>query len=170
MVTRWDIALASNLAETLRRCGSDSRLFCTLMGPNAFGAGLMGEQDPRMEQVLERIESGLVHALIMVETDVWYRFPERRRLLAALDRLELSIVLDYTAPLERRADVFLPTQTIFETGGHWVNQEGRLQRAHPIFMGGEPIIFSGAGGIRRGSLISPFRAQCPSRLGGSWQS
>jgi NADH-quinone oxidoreductase subunit G len=44
----------------------------------------------------------------------------------------------------QKADISLPTKTLFETGGCLVNNTGYLQRATPVFKGGSPIQQTGA--------------------------
>jgi NADH-quinone oxidoreductase subunit G len=57
-----------------------------------------------------------------------------------LARIELLIVLDYLdTPVSRRAHVFLPTQTLYESGGIYINQEGRVQFSAAAFAGGTPV-------------------------------
>lgn len=144
ITTPGDIALAADLAESVRLANVDTGLFYTLCGANAYAAGLMESNPASMDLLLERIESGRVRGLIMIESDLHYSYPQQQRLQTALERLELLIVMDYTeTPLNERAHFFIPTQTIYETGGCWVNQEGRLQRAQPVNRGGEPIVITG---------------------------
>jgi NADH-quinone oxidoreductase subunit G len=84
--------------------------------------------------------------LVIVEADPWESFPDRPRLQAALKLLDHLVVLDYVdSPLGQAADCFIPTRTIYETGGHWINQEGRVQAALPIMDGGDPIAITGKG-------------------------
>jgi NADH-quinone oxidoreductase subunit G len=55
-------------------------------------------------------------------------------------------VLDYLdTPLVEAASAFVPTQTIYESGGSWINNEGRLQAADALIAGGEPIATTAAG-------------------------
>ncbi len=139
-----DIDLAAELARVLRRAGRDAKLFFLLEGPDAFGAGLLMEKPAGLEQVLDGIETGAIKALVVVENDLRADACRRERLAKALDRLELLIVWDRVAsPVAERAHIFLPTQTAYEAGGRWINQEGRLQRSRPAFAGGEPIARTG---------------------------
>jgi NADH-quinone oxidoreductase subunit G len=63
-----------------------------------------------------------------------------------MDRLELLVVLDYLpSTTVSCADIFLPTKTVFETAGTFVNQEGRAQQAFPVHHGGLPIALAGGG-------------------------
>jgi NADH-quinone oxidoreductase subunit G len=64
-----------------------------------------------------------------------------------MDRLELLVVGDYLpSSTVSCADVVLPTKTLFETAGTFINQEGRAQRAFPVHHGGLPIELTGGGG------------------------
>ena len=98
--------------------------------------------------LIEMIEKGTIKALILVENDPFWHFPDRDRLVRALERLELLVVLDYLpSPAAARAQVLLPSTTLFEgAGAHFVNQEGRLQFAPPLHQGGKPLSQVGGGG------------------------
>jgi NADH-quinone oxidoreductase subunit G len=135
-----DLAWALN--SEVRRCG----LFYVLPGANAFGAALVSGPRAAFTDLLTGIEQGAVKALVLVECDPFEQFADRRRLERALERLEHLVVLDFldTAAV-RRADVFLPTTTVFETGGFFVSQEGRLQRAQKGLPGALPVALAGGG-------------------------
>lgn len=144
ITTRQEIGLVAELTNALRQADTEAKLFFVLDGPNAFAAGLLMDPSSRMETILEDIEAARVKALVVVENDLWADCCHRRRLNRALDHLDLLIVLDHIAsPLAERADIFLPTQTVYETGGRYVNQEGRIQWCRPVFAGGEPIALTG---------------------------
>ena len=147
IVTCEEITLAADLAAAIRRTGPDAGLFYTFAGANDFATALMPPPAggaSSVELLLEQIENGNIRALLAVETDMWSQFPNRQRLLRGLQDLELLIVLDYVAsPLNDSAHFFIPTQTVFEHGGHWINQEGRLQAARPGFGGGQSIEITG---------------------------
>jgi NADH-quinone oxidoreductase subunit G len=121
-------------------------LFYTLTGANAYAAGLAVDEPVTADQVLAGIEAGRIRGLIAVESNLWTEFPNRQRLQAAFQQLDHAVVLDYIAtPLVNASGFFIPTQTIYECGGHWINNEGRLQAADALIAGGEPIEFTGAG-------------------------
>ena len=141
LVTAWEVARAAELARTLRQADINTALFYTLDGANAFAAGIVDAPVNSVEVVIDRIEAGEIRALVAAESDIWFRYPDRARLQAALERLDLLIVLDYLAsPLNETAQIFIPVRTIYETGGHWINQEGRLQAAEAVLRGGEQIV------------------------------
>jgi NADH-quinone oxidoreductase subunit G len=140
------VALAGRLARALHTSERRAGLFSILPGPNALSAALFSQSGRSITQVIEQIEQGHVKALLVVETDPFWRFSNRQRLAEALKRLELLVVMDHLdGPHGREADVILPSTTHFESGGTYINQEGRVQRAHPAFAGGIPIGFTGGG-------------------------
>jgi NADH-quinone oxidoreductase subunit G len=134
-------ALAADLARLLRTAGLDAGLFYLLPGANAFGAALLSAGGEDRAPLLEALESGAVKALVVVESDPFWDYPDRPRLLRALEKLELLLALDYLpSATVARADIFFPTLTLFERGpSSFVNQEGRLQLAPPVHLGGTPI-------------------------------
>jgi NADH-quinone oxidoreductase subunit G len=138
--------LAADLALLLQAAGKHAGLFYVLPGANAFGSALIADAQKSFLQIIEGIEGGEIKALILAESDPFSEFGHRQRLDQAINQLELLIVMDYlkTEAVER-AHVFLPTATIYETGGLYVNQEGRLQVAEMAYRGGLPIVQSGGG-------------------------
>jgi len=146
ITTAAEIGLAAALARTLRGAGTEAKLFYPLDGPNAFAAARMGDNDISIESILDQIEAGQIKALLVVENDLWRHCPDRDRLTRALGMLERFILLDYAvSPLVARATTFIPTQTVYEAGGRWINQEGRLQSARPVLAGGTSIDTTGQG-------------------------
>ena len=132
--------IAADLALFLMAMTERTGLFYILPGPNAFGAALLspaGEPVP----IIEAIEGGDIKALMLMECDPFTLFPDRARLEKALDRLDLLLVMDYVpSQAVNRAHIVLPTTTVFEgTESRFVNQEGRLQVASPVYAGGVPI-------------------------------
>jgi NADH-quinone oxidoreductase subunit G len=130
--------LAADLADLLREAIEGTGLFFVLPGPNAFGAGLLGgDQGP----ALDAVGSGRIKAMVFVEQDPFWGYPNRSRLEQALNRVEHLVVLDYLpSSLVEKAHVVLPTTTLFErTAGTFVNQEGRAQKVPPVHRGGTPL-------------------------------
>ena len=144
ILTSREIALAGDLAQLLCRTHKVAGLFYVLTGANAFAAALTQSERVSMETVLDRIENGSVRLLVAVEQDLWREFPDRKRLQKALKRLDHLVSLDYVnSPLNHEASYFIPTQPIYESGGHWINQEGRLQGASTVMAGGDTIEVTG---------------------------
>jgi len=136
--------IAADFALLLRAADKKAGLFYLLPGANAFGAGLLSKNELSMLSIIEAIENGAIKALVLVESDPFFQFPDRNRLAHALDMLDLLIVLDYlNSDAVQKAHVFIPTTTVYETGGVFVNQEGRAQMVRPAFSGGVPIVQSG---------------------------
>jgi len=132
--------LAADLARNLRSMKKDSGLFYLFTGANSFGAALLSNNGTSFEKILAEIETNAVRAMVLVESDPYVNFPDRIRLERAFERLDLLVVLDY---IDSRgagaADIFLPSMTLYEAGGLFINQEGRAQKASAAFWGGRPI-------------------------------
>ncbi|HYR03444.1 MAG TPA: NADH-quinone oxidoreductase subunit NuoG [Syntrophobacteria bacterium] len=139
-------AYAADCARMLRAAKERAGLFFVLPGANACGAALVCPDSAALEAIVDAIETGSVRALVVAESDLFSRFPDERRLEAALDKLDLLFVVDYVATrTAARASILLPAETLYEAGGCFVNQEGRLQRALPAYRGGTPILETGGG-------------------------
>ncbi|WP_373499014.1 molybdopterin-dependent oxidoreductase [Desulfococcus sp.] len=133
-------ATAAMGASHLKASGKAAGLCYLLPGPNAVGAALFTEGAHTVDGMVKEIEAGRIRALVVVEMDLFHACPDRARLEKALDRLELLVVVDYIdQPTVHRANVFLPSGTVFEAGGIFVNQEGRAQEIRPAFKGGIPL-------------------------------
>ncbi len=139
VAAEW-VELAADAALLLRAAQKKAGLFYVLAEANAFAAGLLTQLDSTTDRVLKAAAEGDIQALVLVENDPFATFPDRRLLEQALARIELLIVLDYLdTPASRRAHVFLPTQTLYESGGIFINQEGRVQYSAAAFAGGTPV-------------------------------
>ena len=131
---------AADHALLLHAAKDRAGLFYLMPGANAFGAALLSGQDHSLTDLIESIEKGAVKALILVEADPFWSFPDQERLRQALDKLDLLLVIDYLpSEAARLAHIFLPTQTLFEMETCFVNQEGRIQFAPAAHCGGIPI-------------------------------
>jgi NADH-quinone oxidoreductase subunit G len=132
--------LAADLALLLSAGDRQTGLFYLLPGANAFAAALLCETDKSLEKLLADIENDIIRALILVESNPLKSFPDVRRLTSALQKLDLIVAMDYVdTPALQTAHIVVPTATIFETGGLFINQEGRVQPASRAFTGGQPI-------------------------------
>jgi NADH-quinone oxidoreductase subunit G len=139
-------AFAADCARMLRAVKERAGLFFVLPGANACGAALVSPDSGSLAAVVDAVEKGSVRALVVTESDLFSRFPDERRLEEALDRLDLLVVVDYVATkTAARSSILLPAESLYEAGGCFVNQEGRLQRALPIYRGGTPILQTGGG-------------------------
>ncbi len=131
----------ADAAQIFSHIKEKSGLFYVFPGANSFGAALWDNSDKRsFEDILEKIEQDKIKALIVVENNPLFHFPDRNRLEDAIKKLELLLVVDYLpTPTFYCANIFIPSQTVFESGGSYINQEGRIQYAFPIHRGGIPI-------------------------------
>ncbi|MCU0591844.1 MAG: molybdopterin-dependent oxidoreductase, partial [Desulfobacterales bacterium] len=140
IVTAECVELAADAALLLTAAQKKAGLFYVLAEANAFAAALLTPSDSTTDRILKAAAEGHIQALVLVETDPFATFPDRRLLEQALARIESLIVLDYLdTPVSRRAHVFLPTQTLYESGGIYINQEGRVQYSAAAFAGGTPV-------------------------------
>jgi len=139
-------SLAADHAQLLRAAKKQVGLFYLLPQANSFGASLLAGDEVSFSEILEGIEDGRVKGLILAENDPFYNFHDRQRLELAIDKLDLLVVLDYfESAAVKKAHVFLPTSTLYEAGGIFLNQEGRLQAAPRAYLGGISIAQIGGG-------------------------
>ena len=133
-------ALAADYGRLLQAEKERVGLFYLMPGANAFGAAVLSSEGRSLSDTVYSIEKGEVKALVLVECDPLFLFPDKERLRKALHRLDLLIVMDYL-PSEavKDAGVFMPTRTLFETETAFVNQEARVQFSSPAHCGGVPI-------------------------------
>lgn len=111
-----------------------------LSGANSYGGALLSEEGPCFDTLLEGIEQGRIKALLCLESDPLGDFPDRKRVRAALARLDLLAVFDYAATATvREADLFFPTTALEEGAGTLVNNEGRMQPFAQVFVAGSPL-------------------------------
>ena len=146
IVATATIDVAADAALLLAAAQKKPGLFYLLPGPNAFAAGLAAQPAATTAELLQAVTEGKVKALVLVENDPYTTFSDRVLLDKALAKLDLLIVLDYLdTTASRRAHVFLPSQTLFDAGGIFVNQEGRAHYSPPAYRGGAPVVVTGAG-------------------------
>ena len=145
-------ALAAGAARLLASRLGRAGFFPLLAGANAFGAALMNHDLlVSFDDVLDAAEQGRVKALICVESDPLSRFAGHSRVHKAIAGLELLVSVDYLPTITGdNSHIFLPSQTVFEAGGSFVNQEGRVQHASPAFACGLPMDQTLEGGRPRG--------------------
>jgi NADH-quinone oxidoreductase subunit G len=140
IVDEETIDLVASSLRLLQDTGTEARLFYLMPGANAFGAALLSGHEDSFSGILESIEKGSIKALILVESDPFWFFPDQERLKKAFGDLDLLLVMDYLpSSTVRSATLFFPTQTLFETESGFLNQEGRLQFTTPGYSGGIPI-------------------------------
>jgi len=134
-------AFAVDCALLLKEAEKEPGIFFILPGADSFSSALLsGAEGRTFETILDEIENGSVKALLVVESDPFRDFRDRARLEPALSKLDLIVVIDYLPTgTVRRASIFYPSSTIFETGSTFISQEGRVQFAKKVHHGGVPI-------------------------------
>ncbi|HEX9779331.1 MAG TPA: NADH-quinone oxidoreductase subunit NuoG [Geopsychrobacteraceae bacterium] len=132
------LQLLGHLTES---CDNQERLCLVhplLPRANSFGAGLL--EGAEQSDLLERLESGRIKALVCLEADPCSEHPEAGRMQLALSRLDYLAVFDYLPThAVKRADLLLPTATPVEGEGVLVNNEGRMQAFAPVLQPGIPL-------------------------------
>lgn len=140
------VARTKELCLALEQKGISPGLFFVLPNANSYGAAVLFEACLPVEAILEEIEQGQIHALIFLESDMLEQFADRNRLEKAIQSLCLVVSMDcLDNPLSRMAHIHIPTQSVFEAGGIYVNQEGRPQFSRPAHAGGVPVSITGQG-------------------------
>jgi len=150
--------VAADSALLLQGAGKKAGLFYLLPGANAFGASLLASGESSLIQIIEEIEKGSIKALMLVENDPFWDFPDGKRLEQAIDSLDLLVVMDYLpSRAAQHSHVLLPSTPLFETATSFINQEGRIQAAGRAHCGGVPVaqLTSGSHPPRR------FRSDIP---------
>jgi NADH-quinone oxidoreductase subunit G len=133
-------ALSADHTLLLQATNKQAGIFYLMPRANSFSASLLAGEDGSFLETLEGIENGTIKGLILVESNPLLHFHDRQRMELALEKLELLVVLDYVnSSTIQRANVFLPTSTVYEAGGFFINQEGRLQAAPRAQLDGTPI-------------------------------
>ncbi|MFP4650035.1 MAG: NADH-quinone oxidoreductase subunit NuoG [Desulfobacterales bacterium] len=141
------VSAAADLVDSLRGTRKDAGIFFLLPRANTRAGVLLDKGGGSATDLVGRMESGEIRALVMVESDLADIYPDRARLDAALDRLDLLAAVD-CLPTETvtRADIVIPALTVFESGGTYINQEGRAGWSQPAHAGGTPVRIEGSGG------------------------
>jgi NADH-quinone oxidoreductase subunit G len=146
IVRESTIISAADDALLLKAAKGWAGLFYVMPSANTFGAALLSPSGDSLGEIIEGIEKGRVRALIVVENDPFWLYPDGERLEQALGKLDLLLVLDYLpSRIAEQAHIFFPTAPLFDTETRFVNQEGRIQWAKPVHAGGSPIAEVGAG-------------------------
>jgi NADH-quinone oxidoreductase subunit G len=153
MPAQWP-ALAAGVARLLRREGTEERaevrsgLFCLLPRADSLGAALLtGGDGASLEgRLLHGGDGQGLKALVCVGADPLGEYSGVQAIEEAIGGLDLLVCVD-CAPSATwsRAQVALPMNTVFETGGCLVDNHGLLQRAVPVFAGGLPVSRDGHG-------------------------
>jgi NADH-quinone oxidoreductase subunit G len=127
-------------AEALSTAEKAVGVMVLLHGPNSYAGAMLAGRGPNFDMLLDGIEEGRIHALVCLESDPCRDARDPVRARQALGRLDLLAALD-ALPTETagRATLFLPTRTVVEADGSFVNNEGRLQAFAQVMEPGLPL-------------------------------
>ncbi len=141
IVPRATVVSCAEAAEGFRAAKGKAGLFYVFPEANHYAAALLSTGIPgSFADIVTGIESGSIRGLVAMEADLYRSSIDPARIQAALDRLEVLLVLDHLPTrMAERAHGFIPTSNHFEADATFVNQEGRMQAAMPVHAGGVPI-------------------------------
>ena len=130
------LAAAGSIVRTLRRKQRATKLLLAVPECNSIGAAMFGGIS--LEQALTRAERGTTRTFVVLENDLYRRaLPERvTQALAAVNLVVLDSIETRTV---EGARLVLPTATVAESEGTFVNYEGRAQRFLAVFEPASPI-------------------------------
>jgi NADH-quinone oxidoreductase subunit G len=162
------INLAADAVFLLQKSGKDAGLLYLLPEANSFGAGLLSTDAMDVETVVEKMESGRIKALVAIECDPLMECCQRPRLEKALKKAKLLAAMDHIlGPFAQKAHFFIPSATMDECGGTFINTFGLAQMAPKALMAGSPISQTGAGShpprefkatVAGADLVTPAKA------------
>ncbi|MGQ0530144.1 MAG: NADH-quinone oxidoreductase subunit NuoG [Panacagrimonas sp.] len=124
------IQAAANIAWALKK--QDKAVAISLALPEANSLGLSLFDAPAVEQALDAAAKGEVDVLVVLENDLYRRAP-KAQVDAALAKVRLVVLDHQQTETTQQADLLLPSGTVFETDGTFVNFEGRAQRYFQVF-------------------------------------
>jgi NADH-quinone oxidoreductase subunit G len=162
------INLAADAVFLLQKSGKDASLLYILPEANSFGAGLLTTDAADVETVIEKMESGRIKALMAIECDPLMECCQRPRLEKAFKKAKLLVAMDHIlGPFAKSAHFFIPSATVDECGGTFINTFGLAQVAPIARMAGAPISQTGAGShpprefnptVAGANLVTPAKA------------
>jgi NADH-quinone oxidoreductase subunit G len=121
---------AANVAWALKK--KDKAVALSLALPEANSLGLSLFDAPALEAGIAAVAKGEVDVLIVLENDLYRRAP-KVAVDAALSRARVVVIDHQPTETAEHADLLLPSGTVFETDGTFVNFEGRAQRHFQVF-------------------------------------
>ncbi len=124
------IRAAARLATELCNRDKDCGLFIAMPEANTMGVGLMGGL--ALDEVVDRVASGLADTVVVLENDLSRRMSQQQfDLLVSKARNVISLDCIQTETTKAAAAV-IPTASYFDSDGTFVNNEGRAQRFYSV--------------------------------------
>ncbi len=140
------IDLAAHGVYLLTAAGKNAGLFYLFPQANSLAAGRWFPEAGDLDTLVDAMETGRIKALITVECDPWSEGCRRGPLEKALEALDLIAGMDAVqSPWVSKCHLFLPTATVDEGGGLFINAHGTAQMAPKALAGGIPIAQTGRG-------------------------
>ncbi|SMF13328.1 NADH-quinone oxidoreductase subunit NuoG [Desulfovibrio gilichinskyi] len=171
MPTGW-LSLVAGVTRLLRETGSENRMdagmFCILPKANSMGAGILGAKNSTsLQNFLTPMDNAQpIKGLICIGDDPLTEFPAEQWIAECFGKLDLLVCMDcIDSATWKKADIAIPQSTLFETGGCLINNEGRLQRAMPVFAGGTPVTQTGKGSHPPRNTDAPLTGNGPQNAG-----
>lgn len=134
------IEAAANISRALHKKGKPAGLCFVVEECNTLGIGLMGGGS--LEQAIAAARKGKADTVIILENDIFRRTDaaSAEKLFAAAGEV---ISIDHLQnETTVRAGIVLPASTFAETGGTFVNNEGRAQRFFQVFVPEDEVMES----------------------------
>ncbi len=140
------VDLAAHAVYLLTAAGKNAGLFYLFPKANSLAAGRSVPEAGDLDTLVEAVEAGRIKALVTVECDPLSEGHQRKRLENALESLDLIAGMDAVqSPWISKCHLFLPTATVDEGGGIFINTHGTAQIVPKALAGGIPIAQTGGG-------------------------
>ncbi|MDX9909454.1 MAG: NADH-quinone oxidoreductase subunit NuoG [Mariniphaga sp.] len=120
---------AYNISEARAKQGKKTGISLTFREANSLGLTLLGGKK------LSEIDKSAQHeTLVILENDLYRKAPSKE-IDELLKSFKNTIAIDSLMnSTTSKADYLLPAGTIYESDGHLVNNEGRVQRFYKVFV------------------------------------
>lgn len=126
---------AFNISEARAKQGRKTGLCLSFQEANSLGLTLLGGK--KLSDIINKKSQH--DSLMILENDLYRKAPARE-IDQILKSFKNTIVIDSLEnKTTKKADYILPTATIYESDGHLVNNEGRVQRFYKVFAKEEEV-------------------------------
>lgn len=125
------IQAATNIANALKRKGSEVGITFVAAEANSMGVAMMGGL--AIEDALQQASNQNVDTLVVMENDL-YRHASKALVDSALENVKHLIVLDHQhTALTDKAELVISSASFAEADGTLINQEARAQRFFQVY-------------------------------------
>ena len=127
---------AFNISQARAKQGKKTGLCLTFQETNSLGLTLLGGK--KLSNIVN--EESHHNSLIILENDLYRKAPSQE-IDQILESFKNIIAIDSLMnSTTKKADYILPSGTIYESDGHLVNNEGRVQRFYKVFVKEEEML------------------------------